>query len=76
MSPTRTCNRASWKNTRLLRRLRNLLTFPFIRSRVDEGVLSIHGLWTDIGEGGLEHYDHESGMFLRGLTASGFTNSK
>ena len=43
--------------------LENLLTFPFIRSRVDEGVLSIHGLWTDIGEGGLEHYDHSSGMF-------------
>ncbi|SPH23014.1 Carbonic anhydrase 1 [Ascidiaceihabitans donghaensis] len=43
--------------------LENLLTFPFIRSRVDKGDLSIHGLWTDIGEGGLEHYDHETQSF-------------
>lgn len=43
--------------------LENLLTFPFIRKRVDEGQLSIHGLWTDIGEGGLEHYDHGTGKF-------------
>lgn len=34
--------------------LENLMTFPFIKERVDQGVLSMHGLWTDIGEGGLE----------------------
>jgi len=36
--------------------LENLMTFPFIKERVDQGVLSMHGLWTDIGEGGLESY--------------------
>jgi carbonic anhydrase len=33
------------------------MTFPFIKERVDQGVLSMHGLWTDIGEGGLESYN-------------------
>ena len=37
--------------------LENLMTFPFIKERVDQGVLSMHGLWTDIGEGGLESYN-------------------
>ena len=37
--------------------LENLMTFPFIKERVDKGVLSMHGLWTDIGEGGLESYN-------------------
>ena len=37
--------------------LENLMTFPFIKDRVDQGVLSMHGLWTDIGEGGLESYN-------------------
>lgn len=42
--------------------LKNLMSFPFIASRVDDGMLSLHGLWTDIGEGGLEFFhaeDHE-----------------
>ena len=37
--------------------LENLMTFPFIKERVDQGVLLMHGLWTDIGEGGLESYN-------------------
>jgi carbonic anhydrase len=43
--------------------LENLMTFPFIKDRVDEGVLSMHGLWTDIGEGGLECYNPEAKKF-------------
>lgn len=43
--------------------LENLMTFPFIKSRVDSGELSMHGLWTDIGEGSLECYNPESQMF-------------
>jgi carbonic anhydrase len=45
--------------------LDNLMTFPFIKDRVEEGVLSMHGLWTDIGEGGLEYYDPETEKFLK-----------
>ncbi|MCX7558048.1 carbonic anhydrase [Sulfitobacter sp. F26204] len=44
--------------------LENLLTFPFVQQRIDSGELTLHGLWTDIGEGGLEHYSHESKSFL------------
>ncbi|SES05171.1 carbonic anhydrase [Tranquillimonas rosea] len=33
--------------------LENLMTFPFVRSAVENGSLSLHGLWTDIGEGQL-----------------------
>ena len=32
--------------------LENLMTFPFIREKVEHGTLTVHGLWTDIGEGG------------------------
>jgi carbonic anhydrase len=43
--------------------LENLMTFPFIEDAVSEGSLSLHGLWTDIGEGGLECYDPKTGAF-------------
>ena len=36
--------------------LDNLMTFPFVKEAVDKGDLSLHGLWNDIGEGGLEQY--------------------
>ena len=35
----------------------NLLSFPFVTAAVEEGRLSLHGVWNDIGEGGLESYD-------------------
>ncbi len=44
--------------------LENLLSFPFVEKAVKDEELSIHGLWTDIGEGGLQQYDPESGQFL------------
>ncbi|MDK3075622.1 carbonic anhydrase [Sedimentitalea sp. JM2-8] len=44
--------------------LENLMTFPFVETAVKTDELSLHGLWTDIGEGGLECYDPASGKFL------------
>ncbi|MFC7702794.1 carbonic anhydrase [Plastorhodobacter daqingensis] len=44
--------------------LENLLTFPFVRAAVEEESLTLHGLWNDIGSGGLEQYDPESDDFL------------
>ena len=41
----------------------NLMTFPFVAEEVKSGKLTLHGLWNDIGEGGLEHYDPASGEF-------------
>ncbi|WP_298840440.1 carbonic anhydrase [uncultured Roseobacter sp.] len=43
--------------------LENLMTFPFISERVDKGRLTLHGLWTDIGEGGLECFMPEQKAF-------------
>ena len=44
--------------------LENLMTFPWIAEMVDEGALSLHGLWTDIGEGGLENYLPDQDKFV------------
>ena len=44
--------------------LENLMTFPFVSTAVESGELTLHGLWTDIGEGGLQQFDKESGGFL------------
>tara|TARA_R110002124_G_scaffold124419_1_gene283423 strand:- start:18 stop:668 length:651 start_codon:yes stop_codon:yes gene_type:complete len=43
--------------------LDNLMTFPWIEEKVTKGELSMHGLWTDIGEGGLECYIPETKSF-------------
>lgn len=47
----------------VLTSLENLMSFPFVVNAVDNGELSLHGLWTDIGEGGLEYYDPASKSF-------------
>lgn len=44
--------------------LENLMTFPFVREAVDGELLTLHGLWNDIGEGGLEQYDPAQGGFV------------
>ena len=43
--------------------LENLMTFPFVKAAVDGGLLTLHGLWHDIGEGGIEQYNAESRAF-------------
>lgn len=43
--------------------LENLMTFPWVNEKVTNGELSLHGLWTDIGEGGLEYFCPETGKF-------------
>ena len=37
--------------------LENLMSFPFVRTAVEDDRLTLHGLWTNTGEGGLEQYD-------------------
>jgi len=43
--------------------LDNLMTFPFVEEAVKANKLSLHGLWNDIGDGGLEQYTPEDGTF-------------
>ena len=40
--------------------LENLMSFPFVKAAVEHGSLSLHGLWTDIGEGTLFVYNGTS----------------
>lgn len=44
--------------------LQNLLTFPFIKAAVDDEMLTLHGLWNDIAEGGLEVFDDGTRGFV------------
>ena len=44
--------------------LENLMTFPFVKTAVEGDRLTLHGLWTDVGEGGLEQYDAATGSFI------------
>ncbi|MBY6157697.1 carbonic anhydrase [Pseudooceanicola nitratireducens] len=43
--------------------LDNLMTFPYVEEAVKSGKLSLHGLWNDIGDGGLEQFMPETGTF-------------
>ena len=43
--------------------LTNLMTFPFVRSRVEDERLTLHGLWNDTGAGMLEQFDATRGEF-------------
>ncbi len=43
--------------------MENLMTFPFVREAVESEEMTLHGLWTDIGEGGLSQYDPSTGAF-------------
>jgi carbonic anhydrase len=44
--------------------LENLMTFPFVKAAVDDDRLTLHGLWTDTGFGGLEQLDAVKGSFV------------
>ncbi len=37
--------------------LENLTSFPFVTDAMQRGVLTLHGLWLDIGEGRVEQYN-------------------
>ena len=47
----------------IVRTLDNLMTFPEIRSRVDEQNLQLHGAYFDVGTGDLTIYDRATGTF-------------
>ncbi len=43
--------------------LENLMTFPHVKSAVDSGRLTLHGLWMNISQGELEAYEADSETF-------------
>lgn len=44
--------------------LENLMSFPFVRHRVEDERLTLHGIWHDIASGGVEVYDGAEGAFI------------
>jgi len=44
--------------------LENLMTFPFVQAALADERMTLHGLWTDVGEGDLMQYDARSGNFV------------
>ncbi|MGH1367881.1 MAG: carbonic anhydrase [Maritimibacter sp.] len=44
--------------------LDNLMSFPFVKDAVETEQLTLHGVWHDIGEGGLEYFDSSKNEFL------------
>lgn len=45
--------------------LKNLETFPWLKARKDQGLLTVHGAWFDISSGELWSMEQETGNFLR-----------
>ncbi len=56
--------RSALERQAVLVSLENLMTFPFIRDAVSDDMLTLHGLWTDIGDGDLEEYNPEQQKFI------------
>ena len=54
---------AALERAAIVSSLENLLTFPFVKAAVEAGDMTLHGLWTDLGAGGLEQFDAASGGF-------------
>lgn len=54
----------AFEKSAVLVSLENLMTFPFVQEAVDEGRLTLHGVWNDIGSGGLEVFDPAEGGFV------------
>ena len=44
--------------------MENLMTFPFVKAAVEDDRLTLHGLWTNTGEGELEQLDPARGGFV------------
>lgn len=45
--------------------IENLVTFPFVQKAIDDNELTLHALWTDIGEGTLEQFDTSLQSFVQ-----------
>ena len=44
--------------------LENLMSFPFVKAAVEDERLTLHGLWSNTGEGGLEQLDPATDSFI------------
>ena len=49
----------------VLRSLENLMTFPFVKTRADDGELQLHGAYFGVAEGSLSIVDRKTNEFSR-----------
>ena len=63
--PDEASQRSALEKEAVVVSLENLMTFPFVSEAVAAGMLTLHGLWTDIGEGSLEYFDPSSKGFRK-----------
>jgi len=61
--PDHDSQRRALEKEAILISLENLMTFPFVKEAVAAGTLTLHGLWNDIGSGGIEQYDPDTNAF-------------
>jgi carbonic anhydrase len=47
----------------VLQQMEHLKTYPFIKKRIEEGTLKIHGWWFDIQEAEVYEYEEDEGVF-------------
>lgn len=48
----------------ILNSLKNLLTYSFVKQRVEQNTLSIHGVWQNLKDASIEYYDNIQGKFV------------
>ena len=48
----------------VIKQIENILTYPYVKKRFEEGSLSIHGWYYDIETGKIEYYNADSYEFL------------
>ena len=48
----------------ILNSLKNLLTYSFVKQRVEQNTLSIHGVWQNLKDASIEYYDNIQGKFI------------
>lgn len=48
----------------VLEQVEHILSYPFVRERVDEGRLRVHGWWFDIGEADVYSYEPSMNQFV------------
>jgi carbonic anhydrase len=49
----------------ILRSIENLMTFPFVKNRVESGELHLHGAYFGVAEGSLSIVDQSTNEFSR-----------
>ena len=48
----------------MLQQMEHIASYPFVKERVEKGLLSIHGWWFDIAQADVYCYEHYLNQFV------------